>query len=226
MTRLSAFTSSFSDLRIALLLTFGFVLLTTSGCTPEMKARAYAGGDRDDWQQANRVVTSLELQPGDVVADLGAGGGYFTFLLAEAVGPSGRVYAIDVDQAMNERLAALARERGVTNVETILASSDDPKIPAGGIDLVFTSNTYHHLDDRPAYFRRLAAHLREGGRVAIIDYKDEGFVPGVLGHSTDASIIQQELESAGYRLVEQHDFIEKQHFLIFSPNGSRAPSFN
>ncbi|HEB90801.1 MAG TPA: methyltransferase domain-containing protein [Deltaproteobacteria bacterium] len=195
-------------------------LLWALACTPELKARAYAGAERDEWQQADRVVASLGLRPGDVVADLGAGGGYFTFLLAEAVGPSGTVYAIDVDEPMNERLARLAKERGMTNVETILATPGDPRIPEGGVDLVFTSNTYHHLENRPDYFRRLATHLRPGGRLAVLDYKKHGLVPGLLGHSTEASIIQRELESAGYRLVRRYDFIEKQHFLIFAPNES------
>ncbi len=203
-----------------LLFAASLALLAALACTPEMKARAYAGGDRDDWQQADRVVSSLGLQPGDVVADLGAGGGYFTFLLAEAVGPSGIVYAIDIDEAMNQHLANLAKERGVTNIRTVLATPEDPRIPATGVDLVFTSNTYHHLEDRPAYFRRLATRIREGGRLAVLDYKKEGFVPGVLGHSTEASIIQRELERAGYRLDERFDFVEKQNFLIFVPNES------
>jgi len=154
---------------------------------------------------------------GDRVADLGSGGGYFTFLLADAVGPTGRVYAIDVAEDMNERLAGIAAERGYGQVETVLAEPDDARIPSGGVDLVFTSNTYHHIDDREAYFRKLSESLREGGRLAVIDYKEEGFIQGLLGHSTDDSLIQTELESAGYELVAQHDFIEKQHFLIFVP---------
>jgi predicted methyltransferase len=192
-------------------------LVTVTACTPEMRARAYASDDRADWQQAERVIVSLGLESGDRVADLGSGGGYFTFLLADAVGPTGRVYAIDVAEDMNERLARIAAERGYAQVETVLAEPDDAMIPSGGVDLVFTSNTYHHIDDRETYFRKLSESLREGGRLAVIDYKDEGFMQGLLGHSTDASMIQTELESAGYELVAQHDFIEKQHFLIFVP---------
>jgi predicted methyltransferase len=189
-------------------------LFTVTACTPEMRARAYASDGRADWQQAERVIVSLGLESGDRVADLGSGGGYFTFLLADAVGPTGRVYAIDVAEDMNERLARIAAERGYAQVETVLAEPDDAMIPSGGVDLVFTSNTYHHIDDRETYFPE---SLREGGRLAVIDYKDEGFMQGLLGHSTDASMIQTELESAGYELVAQHDFIEKQHFLIFVP---------
>ena len=201
---------------------FGVItLLTLTACTPEMRARAYASDGRADWQQADRVIVALGLENGDRVADLGSGGGYFTFLLADAVGPSGRVYAIDVAEDMNERLAGIATERGYTQVETVLAEPDDAMIPSGGVDLVFTSNTYHHIDDREVYFGKLSESLREGGRLAVIDYKDEGFMQGLLGHSTDDSTIQTELESAGYELVAQHDFIEKQHFLIFAPARER-----
>ena len=190
-------------------------LLAFTACTPEMRARVYASDDRADWQQADRVIASLGLESGDRVADLGSGGGYFTFLLADAVGPTGRVYAIDVAEDMNERLAGIAADRGYAQVETVLAEPDDAMIPSGGVDLVFTSNTYHHIHDREVYFRKLSKSLREGGRLAVIDYKDEGFIQGLLGHSTDDSLIQTELESAGYELVSRHDFIEKQHFLIF-----------
>ena len=97
------------------------------------------------------------------------------------------------------------------NVTVVLGGYEDPRLEPGSIDLVFTSNTYHHIDERDAYFRKLAGSLRAGGRLAVIDYKEEGFMQGLLGHSTDASLIQTELESAGYELVSRHDFIEKQH---------------
>jgi arsenite methyltransferase len=193
------------------------LLVGSAACTPDMRARVYASDGRADWQQADRVIATLDLSPGDYVADLGSGGGYFTFLLADAVGPEGRVYAVDVAEDMNERLAGIAAERGYDNVEVVLAAFDDAKIPAAGVDLVFTSNTYHHIEDRERYFRNLAESLREGGRLAVIDYKEEGFVQGLLGHSTDESTIESELEKSGYVLVEKHDFIEKQHFLIFAP---------
>jgi arsenite methyltransferase len=203
--------------RILCAAAFVIGLLSLAGCTPEMRARAYASDGRADWQQSDRVIATLGLESGDRVVDLGSGGGYFTFLLADAVGPSGRVYAIDVAEDMNERLARIAAERGYDQVETVLAAPDDAMIPNGGVDLVFTSNTYHHIENREAYFRKLSESLREGGRLAVIDYREEGFMQGLLGHSTDGSLIQTELESAGYELIAEHDFIEKQHFLIFAP---------
>ena len=184
------------------------------GCTAEMKARAYASDDRDEWQRPERVIETLAIAPGQSIADLGSGGGYFTFRLADATGPEGRVYAVDVDAAMNERLEGIAKERGAENVAVVLADFDDPKIPEP-VDLIFTSNTYHHIEDRVAYFERAARYLRPEGRIAVVEYKHEGFLQRVLGHATEENIIRAELEQAGYTLASEHDFIEQQHFLIF-----------
>lgn len=190
------------------------VALTLCGCTAEMKARAYAGSDRDAWQQPERVVAELGLVPGQLVADVGAGGGYFSFRLADAVGSKGHVYAVDVDEAMNDRLEGLIAERGADNVSVVRAAYDDPKIPKP-VDLIFTSNTYHHIEDRVHYFERAARYLRPGGRLAVVEYKREGFFHRILGHATGDDVIRDELEEAGYTLASEHDFIEQQHFLIF-----------
>lgn len=197
----------------ALVATLG--LLVLAGCTAEMKARAYAGDDRDEWQQPERVIAELGLSPGQRVADLGAGGGYFTFRLAEAVSPGGIVYAADVDEAMNERLERLARERGADAVQVVLAATDDPKLPEP-VDLIFTSNTYHHIEARPAYLERAARYLRPGGRIAVVEYKHQGFFQRVFGHATEADVIRSEFEQSGYELDAEYDFLDRQHFLIFS----------
>lgn len=188
--------------------------LLASGCT-DLKRWAYASGDRDRWQQSERVVGSLDIGPGDRVADLGAGGGYFTFRLAEAVGSEGRVLAVDVDEAMNAALAQDVADRGVSNIEIVLAASDDPRLAPASVDLVFTSNTYHHIEDRVAYFRRVSKALSDGGRVAIIDFKPEGFFQ--KRHGTAEETIRNEMDEAGYRLVQDFDYLERQSFLVFAP---------
>lgn len=185
-------------------------------CTADMKARGYAAGDRDAWQQPERVIGDLGLRAGMKVADLGAGGGYFSFRLAEGVGPSGRVYAVDVDAAMNERLERIAAERGVNNLVTVLAGETTSNLPEP-VDLVFTSNTYHHLPDRLAYFERLKKDLRPSGRVAIVEFHDEGFMSGLLGHGTSAALIERELGEAGYVRVADFGYLERQSFSIFRP---------
>lgn len=186
-------------------------LLLLAGCGA-VKRCAYEGFRRDRWQQPERVVADLALAPGAKVADLGAGGGYFTFRLARAVGPEGRVYAVDVDEGMNEHVAEEAVEEGLANVATVLAAADDPKLPEP-VDLLFTSNTYHHLEEREAYFRGVRErYLAPGGRVAIVEFR-----PEKTSHATSRETIEAEMTAAGYTLVKAHDYLERQHFLVFSP---------
>jgi predicted methyltransferase len=183
-------------------------------CT-QLKRCAYEGWGRDGWQQPDRVVETLALAPGARVADLGSGGGYFTFRLARAVGPTGRVYAVDVDASLNEYVSTRAREEGLANVEVILAGPADPKLPEEGVDLLFTSNTYHHLEDRSRYFGAVRERLRPHGRVAILEYAEGGFLHG--SHATPRESIVAEMESAGFRVEQDHDFLlPRQHFLVFT----------
>ncbi len=187
------------------------------GCT-SWKRCAYERGGRDSWQQTARVVEALGLEPGDRVADVGAGSGYFTVPLARAVGPSGRVYAVDVDAEMNEFLEERLAEEGLDNVEVVLGELDDPLLPDGGIDLVFTSNTYHHIQERSAYFRRVQADLAPGGRVAVIDFDGrEGLFVKLVGAFTDKQTLLREMDEAGYRVSRDHGFLERQSFVEFQP---------
>jgi ubiquinone/menaquinone biosynthesis C-methylase UbiE len=113
------------------------------------------------------------------------------------------------------RSAGRARDEGVSNVSTILARYEDPLLPEAGVDLLFTSNTYHHIHDRPAYFRNVRRYLRPGGRVAILDFAGKGWFDSLFGHWTPAATIRQEMEAAGYRLDEEPTFVSRQSFLIF-----------
>jgi arsenite methyltransferase len=185
------------------------------GCTA-LKRWAYEGSGRDEWQQPDEVIRALGLHPGDRVADLGSGSGYFTFRLAKAVGPTGFVYAVDVDEDMNEYVARRAREEQIGNVGVILARYDDPLLPASGVDLIFTSNTYHHLQNRTAYFGNARKYLRPGGRVAILDLAGKGWFDWLFGHWTPSATIRSEMEAAGYRFDQEPRVVERQSFLIFA----------
>ncbi|MFQ5443449.1 MAG: class I SAM-dependent methyltransferase [Nitrospinales bacterium] len=190
------------------------ILLLLNGCNT-IKRSAYEGFERDSWQYPDRVIQTLGIQSGDVIADLGAGSGYFTFRLAEAVGPQGKVYAVDVDQAMNEYLKEKILEKGVKNIEVILAEYQDPLLPDSGVDLIFTSNTYHHLEERSKYFSNARKYLRPKGRMAIIEFKKYGWFQKIFGHFTPGEVIRNEMKAAGFHVEKEYDFLPMQHFMVF-----------
>jgi arsenite methyltransferase len=174
---------------------------------------------RDAWQKPKEVVEKLGIVPGARVADIGAGGGYFTWYLAEAVGPDGITYAVEIDETGLDIIRKDMQARGVRNVVPIHAKPMDAKLPAQ-VDLVFSCDTYHHMEERVAYFRSLARYLKADGRVAILDFHPHGFFSGFLGHGTAAEEVRREMEAAGYRLIAEFNFIESQHFQIYFRNDS------
>jgi predicted methyltransferase len=198
-----------------------FALLFLTGCAT-LKQCAYEGYNRDEWQQPQRVIESLQILPGAVVADLGSGSGYFTFDLAKAVGPTGKVYAVDIDRDMTDLVAKRAKERGISNVEVILARADDPRLPLQGVNLILTVDTYHHLENRVSYFANLQKYLRPGGRIAIIEFDRRASLAGLWRHYTPGEFIKREVEQAGYGLQREFDFLDRQSFLIFTPRGQPA----
>lgn len=195
------------------------IALVCVGCNA-LKRTAYEGFDRNEWQHPEEVIRSLGLQAGGKVADLGSGSGYFTVRLASAVGSTGKVYAVDVDREMNDYVAQRAQEEGYNNIEVILAEYDDPLLPESGVDLIFTCNTYHHLENRVQYFTNARKYLRPNGRVAIVDFNGEGWFQKIFGHWTASEVIQKEMEEAGYVLQREFTFLPKQFFLVFSTQAS------
>ncbi|MBW2267951.1 MAG: methyltransferase domain-containing protein [Deltaproteobacteria bacterium] len=193
-------------------------LLTCLTFACSFKRWAYEGGNRDAWQQPERVIATLALAPGQRVADLGSGTGYFTGRLARAVAPGGTVYAVDVDAGVQEELRERMLEESVDNVESVLADFDDTRLPDASVDLVFTVNTFHHLEDRPNYFRNLRRVLRSGGRVAVIDFDGrKGLFVTWTGHYTERETLLGDMSSAGYRVAQDLDFLDRQSFIIFAP---------
>ena len=176
--------------------------------------------ERDRDQKPAQVIEALKLKPGMAVADLGSGSGYFTRRFVEAVTETGMVYAVDVEPEM----LAYAKENVIHmhiayTAEFILAQPDNPKLPFESVDLLFTCNTIHHLEDRSKYFRNLASSLKPGARISIIDfYPDDR--SGELGfpkhHLVSRETIVKELTVAGYRLDREHNFLPRQYFLEFT----------
>lgn len=190
------------------------VSLLLTGCA-ELAYQHMNDPSRDTWQKPKEVIQKLAIKPGSRVADLGAGGGYFTWHLAEAVGPQGTVYAVEIDDTALAIIKKEMKSRGVTNVVPIHAEPGDAKLPEP-VDLVFTCDTYHHMEERIAYFRSLGRYLEPDAQVAILDFHPHGFFSGLLGHGTASEDVRREMESAGYRLMEAFDIIDSQLFQVFS----------
>ena len=166
------------------------------------------------------VVASLGLTPGDVVADIGAGKGYFVPWLSRAVGPEGRVYAVEVDDEKVAKLESRVAEEGLANVKVVRGEFHDPKLPDGEIDLVFSCNTYHHIEERLTYFTRLRVDLSPDGRVAHLDERDD--IRGILrlfqsrGHWTNVEEMRREMQEAGYHGTRSFGFLPTQNFEVFA----------
>lgn len=189
-----------------------------AGCA-ELAYQHMNDPSRDAWQKPKEVIEKLAITPGSRVADLGAGGGYFTWYLAEAVGSQGIVYAVEIDETALSIIKKEMHARGLTNVVPIHAEPTDAKLPEP-VALVFTCDTYHHMNDRITYFRSLTRYLKPDGQVAILDFHPHGFFSGLLGHGTAKEEVRREMRSAGYRITSDSDFIDSQHFQIFSGKDS------
>jgi arsenite methyltransferase len=183
-----------------------------------VKRSFICGPGRDRRQEPDRIVSALDLQPGQRVADVGSGSGYFTFRLAEQVAPDGRVYAVDTDADM---LWFVQQQPDADKVVVPVLLSDGALSLPEPVDLLFFVHSYHHLPERVAYFSAARRHLRDGGRVAIVESRPVGLFARLFGHATDPGRITSELGQAGYHLVAEHDFPRGDSFLIFT---SAAPS--
>jgi SAM-dependent methyltransferase len=200
------------------------LLCTSLGCAGVSRLD-FSHLGRGTWQRPGDVIAALEIEANSVVADLGAGEGYFEPYLADAVGPDGRVYAIEVEPERVDALSVLFNP-GTGPVVSHLADLDDPGLPDGQIDLVLIVNTYHHIEDRPRYFARLRRDLNASGRVAIIEPNAQlGGVLGLFvekGHASSAREILQEMRAAGYRRTRQFDLLPVQIFHVFEPFSENA----
>lgn len=178
-------------------------------------ARYFDDPGRDAWQKPHEVIRALAIPPGARVADIGAGTGYFTVRLAH-MASDGVVFAVDVEPDMVKYVGERAARAGLANVRAVQAAPTDPKLPEK-VDRVLVVDTYHHIEDREAYFRRLRADLRPGGEVAIVDFTPES----PLGPPREARIpkdrVVAEMARAGYRLVRAPAILPYQYLLVFAP---------
>jgi ubiquinone/menaquinone biosynthesis C-methylase UbiE len=180
---------------------------------PARYAKSFDDPARDAWQMPSRVIEALALPPGASVADVGAGTGYFTVRLAKAI-PGGTVYAVDVEPSMLDHIRKRALGDGLKNVVALQASGTSPNLTKP-VDVVLVVDTYHHLPNRATYFRELQKSLTAGGRVAIIDFRKDSPEGPPPEFRFEAGQIIAEMKQAGYRLDAKHDFLPRQHFLVF-----------
>jgi cyclopropane fatty-acyl-phospholipid synthase-like methyltransferase len=179
---------------------------------PARFAKSFDDPARDAWQMPTRVVDALQLQAGMKVADIGAGTGYFATRLARVPGVS--VFAVDIEPKMIDYIKQRAHKEGLANVTAVLAGAAGPNLPEP-VDVILVVDTYHHLPNRPSYFRDLRKSLRQGGRIAIVDFRKDAPEGPPAHFRFTPQQIQHEMKRAGYELQSSHDFLPRQHFLIF-----------
>jgi predicted methyltransferase len=173
---------------------------------------------REVWDRRHDILRTLDLQPGMAVADVGAGTGFFSLLMAEQVGPDGRVYAVDIARNFVDAIEARADDAGLENVVGIVNDQQGVGLPPDSVDLVFVSDTYHHFEYPMTTLASIHEALRPGGRLVIIDFiREPGFSsPWVLGHvRAGEAVVRGEIEAAGFRLHDRPDFMRTQYFLRF-----------
>lgn len=181
----------------------------------EKWAKVFDDPERDAWQKPHEVIQALALKPDAIVADIGAGTGYFSVRFARML-PQGRVYGVDTEPGMVKHLAERAKREGLKNITAIAGKPGDPRLPEK-TDLIVFVDVYHHVEDRERYFRNLQKTLKPGGRVAIIDFRMDSPVGPPKRARIEPERVKAELKRAGYVLAQEHAFLPNQYFLVFEP---------
>ena len=200
------------------------MLWKLSGDVPEREiapttenAPFFTSADRERYERADLVMSALQIRPGATVADVGSGTGYYTWRLAQQVGPKGKVYAVDVQQSMLDLTKAAVDAHKVANVEYVLATESSPRLPERSVDLVFIAYAYHEFGDPAAMMRAIRRVLKPGGRVLVLEYaKESNIAPASPLHRMSFEEIRREIEPVGFVVDQLLDFLPVQHGVVFT----------
>lgn len=161
-------------------------------------------------------MDAMGIADGSVVADIGAGSGWFTIRLARRVGPQGLVYAEDVQDEMINAITRRVQREALTNVKPVLGVGSNPRLPARALDAVLIVDAYHEMQDRVTMLSNLARALKPQGRIGVVDFKLEGTGPGPAPEErVSPDVVVKDAKEAGLRLIRQEPFLPYQYFLIF-----------
>lgn len=188
--------------------------------------RIFDDPERAEWQKPDAIVNALGIGPGMRVADVGAGTGFMIPFLSKAVGAAGTVFAVEVEPNLVTHLRERAEKEHTANVVPVLASLDNPRLPQTSLDAALFVDAYHHVDQRREYLKKVAAALKPGGRIAVVEWK-----PGELpvgpkeeDHKLPEALVLKELGAAGFERVPTALALPHQYFVIFSRPSVKTPS--
>jgi len=177
---------------------------------------------REQEEHPKKLLQALSLKPGQTVADIGCGNGFYTLQMAEIVGPAGRALAVDIQPEMLELLVERARGAEISNVEPILGAPGEPKLPESAVDLILLVDVYHEFSFPERMLQAMRAALKPGGRVAIAEYRMEDTdVPIKLLHKMTKKQVVREFNANGFKLAESYDELPWQHLLFFEKSDQR-----
>jgi len=183
---------------------------------PPVQLGELEGPDREAWQKPDVIMDALGIADGSSVADLGAGGGWFTVRLARRVGPRGRVYAEDIQKPMIEAMDRRMQREGLHNVTMVLGTTEDPKLAPKSVDAVLIVWSYAEFERPVELMTNVRASLKPNGRVGIVDFRKDGYGPGPpLEDRPDPEIVIKEVQSAGLHLISRDTALPFQYLLVF-----------
>ncbi len=177
--------------------------------------------EREETEQPEKLLDALKIPEGATVGDVGAGVGYFTWRLAQRVGPKGKVIAVDVQQNMLDQMSENLKKRNITNVQMVLGGANDPHLPDSAVDLALLVDVYHEFSEPEQMIGRIRRALKLNGRLVLVEYrKEDPSIPILPLHKMSVEDVRSEIEPLGFALQQDLEFLPTQHILIFTKKGT------